>query len=48
MRGSLPLQQSAATNDIGPPSDFAQFLVANKLSRQNVLDQAETLDFPNS
>lgn len=28
--------------------DFAQFLVANKLTRQDVLDQAETLDFPNS
>jgi hypothetical protein len=28
--------------------DFAQFLVANKLSRQDVLDQADKLDFPNS
>ncbi|KAM0756393.1 pyruvate carboxylase [Meredithblackwellia eburnea MCA 4105] len=28
--------------------DFAQFLVANKLSRQDVIDQAEKLDFPSS
>ncbi|GJN91619.1 hypothetical protein Rhopal_004642-T1 [Rhodotorula paludigena] len=28
--------------------DFAQFLVANKLSKQDVLDQADKLDFPSS
>ncbi|KDE09592.1 pyruvate carboxylase [Microbotryum lychnidis-dioicae p1A1 Lamole] len=28
--------------------DFAQFLVANKLTRQDVIDQADKLDFPNS
>ena len=28
--------------------DFAQFLVSNKLSRQDVIDQADKLDFPNS
>jgi len=28
--------------------DLAQFMVANKLSRQDVLDQADKLDFPNS
>ncbi|CEQ38936.1 SPOSA6832_00411, partial [Sporobolomyces salmonicolor] len=28
--------------------DFAQFLVANKLSKQDVIDKADTLDFPTS
>ncbi|KAM0789369.1 hypothetical protein ACM66B_000199 [Microbotryomycetes sp. NB124-2] len=28
--------------------DFAQFLVSNKLTRQDVIDQADKLDFPNS
>ncbi|GAA5994110.1 hypothetical protein JCM5350_008098 [Sporobolomyces pararoseus] len=28
--------------------DFAQFIVANKLSKQDVLDQADKLDFPTS
>lgn len=28
--------------------DFAQFLVANKLTKQDVIDQADKLDFPNS
>ncbi|GAA6058691.1 hypothetical protein JCM10212_003379 [Sporobolomyces blumeae] len=28
--------------------DFAQFLVANKLTKQDVLDQADKLDFPTS
>ncbi|TKA53874.1 Pyruvate carboxylase [Rhodotorula sp. CCFEE 5036] len=28
--------------------DFAQFLVANKLTKQDVLDQADKLDFPSS
>ncbi|BGP04845.1 Pyruvate carboxylase [Rhodotorula toruloides] len=28
--------------------DFAQFLVANKLSKQDILDQADKLDFPSS
>lgn len=28
--------------------DLAQFIVANKLSRQDVIDKADSLDFPNS
>ena len=28
--------------------DFAQFMVSNKLSKQDVLDRAEQLDFPSS